>query len=76
ISNLIWARYLFDVMPDSYLFDEMSERNSVKWDSMIRGYTENVMLNEACLRFIMMISASFVTPSLCIWFVKVPQLAH
>ncbi|KAF4401501.1 hypothetical protein G4B88_001695 [Cannabis sativa] len=51
MGNLVCARQLFDEMP---------ERNSVTWASLITGYTKNGMLNEACLHFKRMISASFL----------------
>lgn len=48
-----------DLVSASKSFDEMPERNSVSWASLISGYTKNGMLNEACLHFKRMICAGF-----------------
>lgn len=41
------------------VFDEMPQRNSVTWGSLISGYTQNGMPDEACLLFREMVRASF-----------------
>ncbi|PON56686.1 DYW domain containing protein [Parasponia andersonii] len=51
IGNLLSARHLFDEMP---------ERNSVTWATLITGYTNNGMLNEAFSHFKTMLSAGFL----------------
>ncbi|CAB4304983.1 unnamed protein product [Prunus armeniaca] len=41
------------------LFEEMPEKNSVTWASLISGYTQNGMPNEACAHFKQMVSDGF-----------------